>query len=75
MWANQRRFQAFLDRQPAKASAFSEVRVWLKNLEVSPKAPVHEADWSAIAELSYWCGHWREEVPVSRWLRAMSLDG
>ncbi|MDP2834807.1 MAG: hypothetical protein Q8Q28_16215 [Pseudomonadota bacterium] len=73
--ANQRRFQAFLDRQPPKAAAFSEVRNWLEMLVVPPSAPVHETDWYAIAELSYWCGHWRLDAPTHLWLRMLPLDG
>ena len=68
-------FRSLLDRQPPKAVALAPARHWLSALTNPPATPTTEGDWAAVAELSYWTGHWSLSAPIADWLRTIHLDG
>jgi hypothetical protein len=68
------RMRTYLDRQPPKARALAAARRWLASLRNEPRPPVTQADWAAIAELSYWAGRWSIAAPAGDWLRTIELD-
>ncbi|MEI7866912.1 MAG: hypothetical protein WCI11_03400 [Candidatus Methylumidiphilus sp.] len=67
------RFQALTDRQPPKSLAQMPVRKWLASINTPPLTPSNENDWIAIAELSYWIGHWSIDVPLRNWLLEIDI--
>jgi len=68
------RLQSFLDRQPPKALALAPAHHWIKSIPSRPTSPSTEGDWAAVAELSYWAGHWSIDAPVCSWLSSIELD-
>jgi len=67
------RFQALTDRQPPKSLAQMPVRKWLASINIPPLAPFSENDWTAIAELSYWIGHWSIDTLIRNWLLEINI--
>lgn len=59
---------------PARAKAFDPLQAWFHHLTEPPTVPATDADWEAIAQMSFWCGRIQMDAPARHWLAAIPLD-
>jgi hypothetical protein len=70
----QAQIEAVRNRQTNKQDIFIPTFNWLSHLEISPKKPQSEADWTGMAEVLFWVGRLQVDLPINEWLNQANLE-
>jgi hypothetical protein len=66
--------EVFRNRQTDKSQVFVPVETWLSQVQLTPRSPLLEIDWSGMAETLFWIGRLEIDRPVAAWLAPINFD-